>query len=136
MVRAIVRDQFFLRIPSRPATAADAPVADDLLDTLHANAERCVGMAANMIGESVRIIALSDGERLMEMFNPVIIKRDGPFDCEEGCLSLDGVRPVRRYRSIKVQWQTRDMKPRVKSFAGFTAQIIQHEVDHLEGTLI
>ncbi|MBR7189329.1 MAG: peptide deformylase [Clostridia bacterium] len=136
MVRAIVRDQFFLRIPSRPATAADAPVADDLLDTLHANAERCVGMAANMIGESVRIIALSDGERLMEMFNPVIIKRDGPFDCEEGCLSLDGVRPVRRYRSIKVQWQTRDMKPRVKSFAGFTAQIIQHEVDHLSGILI
>jgi len=136
MVRAIVRDQFFLRIPSRPATAADAPVADDLLDTLHANAERCVGMAANMIGESVRIIALSDGGRLMEMFNPVIIKRDGPFDCEEGCLSLDGVRPVRRYRSIKVQWQTRDMKPRVKSFAGFTAQIIQHEVDHLSGILI
>lgn len=136
MVRAIVRDQFFLRIPSRPATAADAPVADDLLDTLHANAERCVGMAANMIGESVRIIALSDGERLMEMFNPVIIKRDGPFDCEEGCLSLDDVRPVRRYRSIKVQWQTRDMKPRVKSFAGFTAQIIQHEVDHLSGILI
>ena len=136
MVRAIVRDQFFLRIPSHPATAADAPVADDLLDTLHANAERCVGMAANMIGESVRIIALSDGERLMEMFNPVIIKRDGPFDCEEGCLSLDGVRPVRRYRSIKVQWQTRDMKPRVKSFAGFTAQIIQHEVDHLSGILI
>ena len=136
MVRAIVRDQFFLRIPSRPATAADAPVADDLLDTLHANAERCVGMAANMIGESVRIIALSDGERLMEMFNPVIIKRDGPFDCEEGCLSLDGVRPVRRYRSIKVQWQTRDMKPRVKSFAGFTAQIIQHEVNHLSGILI
>ena len=136
MVRAIVRDQFFLRIPSRPATTADAPVADDLLDTLRANAERCVGMAANMIGESVRIIALSDGERLMEMFNPVIIKRDGPFDCEEGCLSLDGVRPVRRYRSIKVQWQTRDMKPRVKSFAGFTAQIIQHEVDHLSGILI
>jgi len=136
MVRAIVRDQFFLRIPSRPATAADAPVADDLLDTLHANAERCVGMAANMIGESMRIIALSDGGRLMEMFNPVIIKRDGPFDCEEGCLSLDGVRPVRRYRSIKVQWQTRDMKPRVKSFAGFTAQIIQHEVDHLSGILI
>ena len=136
MVRAIVRDQFFLRIPSRPATAADAPVADDLLDTLHANAERCVGMAANMIGESVHIIALSDGERLMEMFNPVIIKRDGPFDCEEGCLSLDGVRPVRRYRSIKVQWQTRDMKPRFKSFAGFTSQIIQHEVDHLSGILI
>ena len=136
MIREIVRDQFFLRIPSRPATAADASVADDLLDTLRANADRCVGMAANMIGEPVRVIAFSDGGRCVEMFNPVIVKRDGPFTAEEGCLFLDGVRPVRRFRTVKVQWQTRDMKPRVRTFTGFTAQIIQHEVDHLEGTLI
>ena len=136
MVRDIVRDQFFLRMPSRPATAEDAPVADDLMDTLRANAERCVGMAANMIGENVRIIAVNDNGRYLEMFNPVIVKKDGPYDTEEGCLSLDGARPARRYRSIKVQWQTRDMKPRVKAFTGFTAQIIQHEVDHLAGIII
>ena len=136
MVREIVRDQFFLRLPSRQATAADAAIADDLLDTLQANADRCVGMAANMIGESVRVIVFSDNGRLAEMFNPVIVKRDGPFDCEEGCLSLEGTRPTRRYKSIKVQWQTRDMKPRVKTFNGFTAQIIQHEIDHLSGIII
>ena len=136
MVRDIVRDQFFLHIPSRPATAADAAIADDLMDTLRANAERCVGMAANMIGENVRVIAVSDNGKYMEMFNPVIIRKDGPFDTVEGCLSLDGTRPVRRYRSVKVQWQTRDMKPRVKAFTGFTAQIIQHEVDHLAGIII
>ena len=136
MVRDIVRDQFFLHIPARPATPADAPIADDLLDTLRANADRCVGMAANMIGESVRIIVYSESGKLSEMFNPVILKKDGPFDAEEGCLSLDGTRPARRYRTIKVQWQTRDMKPRVKTFTGFTAQIIQHEMDHLEGIII
>ena len=136
MVRDIVRDQFFLRMPSRPATAADAPVADDLMETLRANAERCVGMAANMIGENVRIIAVCDNGKYLEMFNPVIVKKDGPFDTVEGCLSLDGIRPTRRYRSVKVQWQTRDMKPRVKAFTGFTAQIIQHEVDHLAGIII
>ena len=136
MVRDIVRDQFFLHIPSRPATAADAAIADDLMDTLRANAERCVGMAANMIGENVRVIAVSDNGKYMEMFNPVIIRKDGPFDTVEGCLSLEGTRPVRRYRSVKVQWQTRDMKPRVKAFTGFTAQIIQHEVDHLAGIII
>ena len=136
MKREIVRDQFFLRLPSRPATAADARIADDLMDTLRANADRCVGMAANMIGESVRIIALSDGGRCIEMFNPALLKREGPFEAEEGCLSLEGTRPTRRYRVIKVQWQTRDMKPRVKTFTGFTAQIIQHEVDHLEGIII
>lgn len=136
MIRDIVRDQFFLRIPSRPATASDAPVADDLLDTLRANADRCVGIAANMIGESVRIIVFSDNAHCMEMFNPVIVKKDGPFDCEEGCLSLDGTRPVRRYKTVRVQWQTRDMKPRFKTFTDFTAQIIQHEVDHLFGIII
>lgn len=136
MIREIVRDQFFLRLPSRPATAADAPIADDLMDTLRANAERCVGMAANMIGESVRVIVFSDSGKIVEMFNPVIVKKDSPFDCEEGCLSLDGTQHARRYKSIKVQWQTRDMKPRTKTFTGFTAQIIQHEVDHLSGIII
>ena len=136
MIREIVKDEFFLRLPSRPATEADVAVADDLMDTLKANAERCVGMAANMIGENVRIVAVMDGAKPIEMFNPVILRREGPYDAEEGCLSLQGVRPARRYREIKVQWQTRTLKPRVKVFTGFTAQIIQHELDHLEGVLI
>ena len=136
MVREIIRDQFFLRMPARKAGAGDIPIADDLLDTRRANADRCVGMAANMIGENVAVIAFSDGSRYMEMFNPVIVRRDAPYDAEEGCLSLDGTRPVRRYRTIKVQWQTRDMKPRVRTFTGFTAQIIQHETDHLAGVVI
>ena len=136
MTREIMRDQFFLRLPARAATAADAAIADDLMETLRANADRCVGMAANMIGENVAIIVFSDNGRLTEMFNPEILRKDGPYDAEEGCLSLDGTRPTRRYKSIKVQWQTRDMKPRVKTFTGFTAQIIQHEIDHLKGIVI
>lgn len=136
MQREIVRDQFFLRLPSRPATAADAAVADDLLDTLRANAERCAGMAANMIGENVRIIAFFDGGRCLEMFNPVIVQRSAPYDCSEDCLSLDGVRPARRFDRIRVQWQTRDMKPRIRAFNGFAAQVIQHEIDHLNGIVI
>ena len=136
MTRDIIRDQFFLRLPARAATPGDVPIADDLADTLRANAERCVGMAANMIGESVQIIVFMDGGRITEMFNPSILRREGPYDAEEGCLSLDGVRPTRRYRTIKVQWQTRYFKPRVKTFTGFTAQIIQHELDHLQGIII
>ena len=136
MNREIVRDEFFLRLPSRPATPADIPIADDLLDTLRTNAARCVGMAANMIGQNVRIIAVMDGATPIEMFNPVILRRDRPYDADEGCLSLEGVRHARRYGEIKVQWQTRDFKPRIKTFRDFTAQIIQHELDHLEGVLI
>ena len=136
MIREIVRDQFFLRLPSRPATASDAPIADDLLDTLCANADRCVGMAANMIGQNVRIIAFSEGGRPTEMFNQKKKKKEGPCGAEEGCLSLEGTRQTRRYGSIKVQWQNRDMKPRIKTFTGFTAQIIQHEIDHLDGIVI
>ena len=136
MVREIMRDVAFLKLPSRPAAIEDVPVADDLLDTLRANAARCVGMAANMIGQSVRVIVVDDGGKPLEMFNPVILKKEGPYDAEEGCLSLDGTRRTRRWRSIKVQWQTRDLKPRVKTFTGFTAQIIQHEMDHLEGVII
>ena len=136
MMREIVRDEFFLRIPSRDATPDDIPVADDLMETLRANADRCVGMAANMIGKGVRIIAFNDNGKYMEMFNPVILKVEGAFEAEEGCLSLDGVRKAKRYRSIKVQWQTRDLKLRVRTFTGFTAQSIQHEMDHLKGIII
>ena len=136
MIRPIIRDPQLLNLPSEPAIEADRQLITDLVDTLRANADRCVGMAANMIGEKVRIIAFVDGSRPMEMFNPVIVKRDGPFDCEEGCLSLEGSRPTKRYKIIKVQWQNREMKPRTKTFTGFTAQIIQHEMDHLEGIII
>ena len=136
MVREIMRDEAFLKQPSAPATAADAPIADDLLDTLKANAGRCVGMAANMIGEAKRIIVFEDAGGYAEMFNPQLLKKSGPFEAEEGCLSLLGVRKTRRYREIKVQWQTREMKARVKNFSGFTAQIIQHEIDHLDGIII
>jgi len=136
MVREIMRDVEFLKRVSEPATAADAPIADDLLDTLRANAGRCVGMAANMIGEAKCIIVYEDGGSYGEMFNPRILKMSGPFEAEEGCLSLDGTRKAKRYREIKLQWQTRDMKPRVKNFSGWVAQIIQHEIDHLNGIII
>ena len=110
MIREIVRDEFFLQIPSRAATPDDIPVADDLMGTLRANAGRCVGMAANMIGKGVRVIAVNDGGRYLEMFNPVILKSEGPYEAEEGCLSLDGTRKAKRYQTVKVQWQTRDFK--------------------------
>ena len=136
MIRDIMRDEEFLKLPSQAATAADVSVADDLLDTLKANAGKCVGMAANMIGVSKRIIVFEDEKGYGEMFNPVILKKSDPFETEEGCLSLTGVRKTKRYREIKVQWQTRDMKTRVKNFSGWTAQIIQHEIDHLSGIII
>lgn len=136
MVQNIMRDEEFLKIISEPATAADASIADDLLDTLRANAGKCVGMAANMIGISKCIIAFEAEGGYMEMFNPKILRCSGPFEAEEGCLSLYGTRKAKRYREIKVQWQTRDMKQRVKNFSGFTAQIIQHEIDHLNGIII
>ena len=136
MVRDIVTDTFFLRMPAQPAGPADASVADDLLDTLRANSDRCVGMAANMIGARKAIVAINDGGKLLELINPVVLKKDGPYDAEEGCLSLPGTRPCRRYRSVKVSWTTRDGKPRTRTFTGFTAQILQHELDHLAGVLI
>lgn len=136
MIRTINRDVLLLSRPSRPATRKDVPVADDLADTLRANADRCVGMAANMIGEPLRIIVFFDGDTLTEMFNPTVTDRAGAFDTEEGCLSLDGTRPVKRYRSVMVTWQDRCFKLRKKLFSGWTAQIIQHECDHLEGIII
>lgn len=136
MNREIVRDIFFLKQKSVPAEAADAQTAQDLLDTLAANRERCVGLAANMIGECKRILVYDDSGTPSVMLNPEIIKKSEPYETEEGCLSLEGTRSVTRYRSIKVRWQTVDMKPRIKTFTGFTAQIIQHEIDHFEGIII
>ncbi|MEA4895935.1 MAG: peptide deformylase [Oscillospiraceae bacterium] len=136
MVRDIMRDTTFLSLSAEPATPADLSVADDLLDTLKAHKDGCVGMAANMIGVKKRIIAfVGDGEYRV-MFNPEIIKKSGPYEAEEGCLSLDGTRKTKRWKSIKLQYQNRDFQIRLKTFTGFTAQIIQHEIDHCDGIII
>ena len=137
MVRTIVHDPFLLSMKSKEATLEDLQVARDLLDTLVAHKDGCVGMAANMIGVRKRIIVVDNGGTYLTMFNPEIIKKTGPYDTEEGCLSLlGGPRPCRRYRSIKVKYQTVDMQIRIKTYIGWTAQIIQHEVDHCDGILI
>lgn len=136
MFQSIVHDIIFLGQKSDPAAQSDIPAADDLMDTLKANAERCVGMAANMIGVKKRIIVFCDNGVYMEMFNPEIIKSASPFEAEEGCLSLEGTRKTKRYKSIKVKWQTRDFQIRIKTFTGWTAQIIQHEIDHCNGIII
>ena len=136
MVRPIVKDTFFLSRKSREATAADLPVAQDLLDTLEANRENCVGMAANMIGQAVRIIVFHVGGAPTLMFNPVILKAEKPFEAEEGCLSLRGTRKTTRYESIRVRYQNEKLQPRQKNFTGWTAQIIQHEIDHCNGVVI
>ncbi len=136
MIREIMKDPLFLGRKSEKATADDIPVADDLLDTLRAHREGCVGMAANMIGISKRIIAFDCDGEYMVMFNPEIIKCSEPYQTEEGCLSLVGTRKTKRYKSIKVQYQNRDFAVRVKTFTGFTAQIIQHEIDHCNGIII
>ena len=136
MIQPICKDVFFLGRPSRPAQIEDSPIAGDLLDTLSANRERCVGMAANMIGQAVRIIAVDNGGELLVMYNPEILKREGAFETEEGCLSLEGTRKTTRYRKIKVRYRNEAFQTRIKTFLGFTAQIIQHECDHLEGKII
>ena len=136
MVREIVKDQFFLSRPSAPATEADIPVGQDLLDTLAAHRDGCVGMAANMIGVNKRIIVFDDNGTLSEMFNPVILSGKELYEAEEGCLSLEGARKTKRYKKIRVQWQNRLMQTRIKNFSGFTAEIIQHEIDHCEGIII
>lgn len=136
MIRPINRDVLLLAQKARPATADDLTIADDLLDTLRAHAEGCVGMAANMIGQPVAIIAYDNDGVYEEMFNPVLLKGTGVYHTEEGCLSHDGVRPVRRYKTVKMQWQDRQMRTRIKNYTGFTAQIIQHELDHLAGILV
>ncbi len=136
MVRGIMRDEAFLAQKAESATLEDLPVAQDLLDTLAANKERCVGMAANMIGVNKRIIVFDNEGTYTVMFNPEIIKRSGSYQAEEGCLSLDGTRPARRWQSIKVRYQNEKFQERFKTFTGWTAQIIQHEVDHCEGIII
>jgi len=136
MERPIVKDPIFLAQKSEPATADDLGTAKDLLDTLMAHREGCVGMAANMIGVSRRIIVFDNEGEYMTMFNPEIIKSSGAYEAEEGCLSLTGTRKSKRYRSIKVQYQNEAMQVRLKTFTGWTAQIIQHEVDHCNGVLI
>ena len=137
MVRELVHDPFLLGRKSTPATAEDLEIARDLMDTLLHHKESCVGMAANMIGQTKRIIVFQDGEGCGVMFNPEILKAEGPYETEEGCLSLlGGPRKCRRFRRIKVRWQTEKFQTRIKTFEGWTAQIIQHEIDHCNGILI
>ena len=136
MVCEICKDEAFLAQKAVPATADDLGVAQDLLDTLVAHKDGCVGMAANMIGVNKRIIAFDNEGEYMVMFNPAIVKRSGPYEAEEGCLSLAGTRKTKRFRTIKVQWQNEKFQTRLKTFTGWTAEIIQHEIDHCEGILI
>ena len=136
MVRPIVKDPIFLGRKSRDATVEDLPIAQDLLDTLEAHRDGCVGMAANMIGQAVRIIVFDNEGRYTVMLNPEIVKASDRYEAEEGCLSLEGVRKAKRYRSIKVRYQNEKLQTRFKTFTGWTAQIIQHEIDHCNGILI
>ena len=136
MIRDICKDEAFLAQKAEPAAADDLGTAQDLLDTLVAHKDGCVGMAANMIGVSKRIIAFENDGKYEVMFNPVIVKQSGAYEAEEGCLSLAGRRKARRFRTIKVQWQNEKFQTRLKTFTGWTAEIIQHEIDHCNGILI
>ena len=136
VVREIIRDEAFLSQKAELATLEDLPVAQDLLDTLTAHKDGCVGMAANMIGVCKRIIVFDNDGTYMVMLNPEVIKKSGPYEAEEGCLSLTGTRKAKRWQSIKVQYQNERFQTRFKTFTGWTAQIIQHEIDHCEGVLI
>lgn len=131
-----MRNVLVLQQPSQEATEADLPIAQDLVDTLEAHRHSCVGMAANMIGELKRIIAFDNDGSYLVMLNPEIVSRAGEYAVEEGCLSLAGTRPAVRYRTIKVRYQDLGMKQRTGTFTGFTAQIVQHEIDHCNGILI
>ena len=136
MVHPIMKDPMFLAVPSEPAAKEDRQTALDLLETLRAHLDGCVGMAANMIGVRKRIIAVHVGFAQIAMLNPRITKKSGPYEAEEGCLSLSGVRRAKRWQVIEVEYQDLDMKKQKRSFSGFTAQIIQHEIDHCDGILI
>ena len=136
MVREIMKDEVFLAEASDKATAEDTEIARDLLETLEAHEAGCVGLAANMIGVRKRIIAFDNEGSYMVMFNPEIVKKSGAYEAEEGCLSLTGTRKTRRWQSIKVQYQNEKMQIRLKTFTGWTAQIIQHEIDHCNGIII
>ncbi len=137
MVKELVHDPILLAMKSETAAKDDLQKAQDLADTLSAHKDSCVGMAANMIGVRKRIIVFDNGGEYMTMLNPEILKRSEPYETEEGCLSLlGGPRKCKRYKSVKVKWQTVDFQTRIKTFTGFTAQIIQHEIDHCDGVLI
>ena len=136
MIREICKDEAFLSQRAEPATVDDLSVAQDLLETLEAHREGCVDMAANMIGVNKRIIVFDNEGSYMAMFNPEIVKQSGPYEAEEGCLSLNGTRKTKRFRSVKVQYQNAKFQMRLKTFTGWTAEIIQHEIDHCEGILI
>ncbi|SFB36738.1 peptide deformylase [Acetitomaculum ruminis DSM 5522] len=136
MVKQIVRDPLFLQQKSQPATKADKQVIEDLLDTLKANSDRCVGIAANMIGVKKQIIVVAAGPFIFPMVNPVITKKSGKYETEESCLSLDGVRPCIRYKEIEVDYLDQNFKPQHGKYSDFTAQIIQHEIQHFSGELI
>ena len=136
MIKPIMKDPIFLAQKSASATQEDLPTAHDLLDTLTAHRDGCVGMAANMIGAAKRIIVFDNEGTYMTLFNPEIVKASGVYEAEEGCLSLSGTRKTKRYRSIKVRYQNEAMQTRLKTFQGWTAQIIQHEIDHCNGILI
>ena len=136
MVCEICRDEAFLAQKAEVAAEEDIGTARNLLDTLIAHKDGCVGMAANMIGVNKRIIAFDNEGEYMVMLNPMIVKQSGVYEAEEGCLSLTGTRKVRRFKSIKVQWQNEKLQTRLKTFTGWTAEIIQHEIDHCEGVLI
>ncbi|MBR6223541.1 MAG: peptide deformylase [Lachnospiraceae bacterium] len=136
MIKQIVRDPLFLQQKSEPATEADKQVIDDLMDTLKANTDRCVGMAANMIGSKKQIIVVAAGPIIFPMVNPIITKKDGKYETKESCLSLDGERPCVRYKEIEVDYLDRDFKPQHGKYTGFIAQIIQHEIQHFSGELI
>ncbi len=136
MIREIIHDPIFLSRKSAEATADDIRIVMDLADTLRANLDRCVGMAANMIGESRRIIAIVRGPMIITMLNPKILSKSGEYETEEGCLSLAGTRKTKRWKNIRVSWQDVNMKNHTEVMDGFQAQIIQHEVDHCDGILI
>ncbi len=136
MVRPIMKDPIFLAQKSAPATPEDLNVAEDLLDTLAAHTDGCVGMAANMIGVSKCVIAFNNDGAYMVMFNPKIIKKSESYEAEEGCLSLSGKRKTKRWRHIKVEYQNDRFQVRLKTFSGWTARIIQHEIDHCKGVII
>ena len=136
MVKELVHDPILLARKSQQATKEDLEAARDLLDTLKAHRETCVGMAANMIGVNKRIIAFDNEGEYTVMFNPVIVKQSGPYEAQEGCLSLTGTRHTKRFQTIKVQWQNEKFQTRRKTFTGWTAEIIQHEIDHCEGIII
>lgn len=136
MIREICKDPIFLSRRAEPAALQDLEIAGDLLDTLKAHKDGCVGMAANMIGVCKAIIAFENQGGYMVMFNPEILKKSQPYETEEGCLSLPGSRKTTRYQVIKVRWQNEKFQERIKTFSGFTAQIIQHEIDHCQGILI